>query len=153
MSWETKDGKEKEKITSGKMPPPPGVLILIYLSNVCPRYSLNISPYDRTDPHAYDKDIKYENIRLDTNQRLLLWTVKTQTLRRIEKKRGKSEAEVNGPPGQLYAVAKQPGDSSKKLLHGRFPGLREGIYSPVCWSAPMCNCVCVWSWVWVCPIS
>ena len=36
-------------------------------------------------------------------------------------------AEVTGSLGQYYAVAKQPGDSTKEPLQGRFPSLCEGI--------------------------
>lgn len=37
-------------------------------------------------------------------------------------------AEVSSSLGQSYSVAKQPGDSSKEPLHGRFPRLCEGIH-------------------------
>lgn len=53
------------------------------------------------------------------------------------------QAEVSGPSGQSYAVAKQPGDSSKEPLHGRFPRSCEGIRSLACAHVSMCVCECV----------
>lgn len=47
------------------------------------------------------------------------------------------QSEVTGSSGQSYAVAKQPGDSSKEPLRGRFPRLCEGIHLLAC------VCVCV----------
>lgn len=58
-------------------------------------------------------------------------------------KQTNKQSEVTGPSGQSYAVAKQPGDSSKEPLHGRFPRLCEGIHSLVCVHARMCVCVSV----------
>lgn len=52
--------------------------------------------------------------------------------RGVKKTKTNKQTEVTRPLGQNYAVAKQPGDSSKEPLHGRFPSLREGIRAAVC---------------------
>lgn len=52
--------------------------------------------------------------------------------RGVKKTKTNKQTEVTRPLGQNYAVAKQPGDSSKEPLHGRFPSLREGIREAVC---------------------
>lgn len=71
------------------------------------------------------------------------WTVtgRTETQGYIKKKTNKQK-EVTRPLGQNYAVAKQPGDSSKEPLHGRFPSLREGIHSAVCMHVHEGVCLC-----------
>lgn len=51
------------------------------------------------------------------------------------------QSKVAGPSGQNYAVAMQPGDSSKEPLHGRFPSLCEGIHSFVCAFVCLCKCL------------
>ena len=66
---------------------------------------------------------------------------KTDRHANTHKNKQKLQSEVTRPSGQSYAVAKQPGDSSKEPLHGRFPRLCEGIHLLVCVRARVCVCV------------
>lgn len=70
-------------------------------------------------------------------------TGRTETQGHKRKKKTNKQTEVTMPMGQNYTVAKQPGDSSKEPLRGRFPSLREGIHSPVCMCAH--SGMCLWA--------
>lgn len=93
--------------------------------------------------------MKYRSIQEKTrwDSSYVVWARKTDGRQTDEQthtqKQTNKQSEVTGPSGQSYAVAKQPGDSSKEPLHGRFPRLCEGIHSLVCVHARMCVCVSV----------
>lgn len=68
---------------------------------------------------------------LPTETRTVTGRTETQKHKKNQQQTSK-QTEVNRLLGLNYAVAKQPGDSSKESFYGRFPSLREGIHPAVC---------------------